>query len=377
MNVLINALQLNGQSSGIQYSIESTLQEIFGLFDGPRSVRIILDKKYKGVLRNTNAIHPELDLKNRYIRICWENTFLLRYLKRNRMSPLLYHSPSGVLPLYCPVPSVLTIHDLVGYLHPELSQRGSGFYYKLLLPASVKRSDRLIAVSDTVKESVVKNLGVNPDKIDVIYHGVRSNFTKINDKDELVRVQRKYNLPNDFILFVGNIEPRKNLPFLIQAFERLKKLSGIDHKLVIVGKKGWKYDRVYETVKALKLQEEVLFTGYVPDTDLPAIYNLASVFVLPSLYEGFGIPVIEAMACGVPVVTSGKGALSEIGGSAAFQSGIESPEDLANAMYQMIKDRAMRDRYISAGFLRAKSFSWKKSATQTIATYEKVLSFGS
>ena len=203
----------------------------------------------------------------------------------------------------------------------------------------------------------------------MVYNGKNERFKPLNQK-EVAEVKQKYNLDFPFILFVGVLQPRKNIPTLIKAYYKLKK-EGIKDKLVITGGKGWQYKEIFETVERLNLQKEVIFTGHIPDDDLPKLYNAADLFAFPSLYEGFGIPPLEAMACGIPVITSNTGSLPEVVGDAGIMVDPYDIDGLAKAMYEVLNNEGLKEEMVKKGLERAKMFSWKKCAKEVLDVYEE------
>ena len=194
----------------------------------------------------------------------------------------------------------------------------------------------------------------------------------IDENEPLEKAASNYGLPENFILYLGTIEPRKNLPLLIKSYKRLVD-SGTKHKLVLVGKYGWMYKEVLNLVDELNLTNWVYFTGYIPQEDLPLVYNLATLFVYPTIYEGFGLPVLEAMACGVPVITSQISSLPEIVGDAGVLIPVSDAGALYDAMDRLLQNKSLRDELIKAGLTRAKTFSWERTAQLTCKIYQKVL----
>jgi len=288
--VLINGLQLSNKNTGVQYYTQNLYEEFFKQNNDKFNLHLI----------RSSSPGSHSPINNRFERILFENLSLPNYFRKNNFD--LYHSPNYVLPFFTNIPSVLTIHDLLTLDYPELCQHESALYFNLFLPRSVKKAIKIIAVSNTVKNDILRHFNISEEKIKVIYHGVNPIFKKSFDE----AILKKYHLPDKYILFVGNIEPKKNLERVIKAFDLLKKNADIPHKLAIVGKKGWKYNTVFKTITELKIEKEVILCGYVPEGDLPVIYSMADLFVFPSLYEGFGIPPLEAMACEVPVLVSDK-----------------------------------------------------------------------
>jgi glycosyltransferase involved in cell wall biosynthesis len=208
------------------------------------------------------------------------------------------------------------------------------------------------------------------EKIRVINEAANENFKIIQAKDILDDCMKRYNLPEKFILYVGTLEPRKNIVRLLQAFSGVHEKTGVP--LTIVGKKGWKYKEIFNTFLDLNLEEKVLFTGYVEPEELPALYNLATLFVYPSLYEGFGLPPLEAMQCGCPVVTSSVSSLPEVVGDAAIKVNPRSIQEIEQAMCRLLSDENLRNNYIEQGVKQAEKFSWERCARETYQVYQEV-----
>jgi len=355
--ILINGLQLGDHNTGVQYYTQNLYHEF---------MRRNKDDFDFQLMRSPVTGFRSLKL-NRFKRILFENISLPAYFRKHYFD--LYHSPNYVLPFFADIPSVLTIHDLLTLDHPELCQNESVLYFKMFLPPSVKKAIRIIAVSNTVKKDILRHFNLPEDKIKVIYHGVNPIFKRSRDG----AILKKHHLPEKYILFVGNLEPKKNLERLIRAFDLLKKNTDIPHKLVIAGKKGWKFQSVFDTVAGLKMNNEVIFTGYVPLEDLPVIYSMADLFAFPSLYEGFGIPPMEAMACEVPVLVSDQGALPEITGGACLQVDPFDMNGIALGMHQLLTDDHMRNKSVMDGREWASRFTWENAAKETLSVYEQTI----
>ena len=216
-------------------------------------------------------------------------------------------------------------------------------------------------------------LGVPEDKVTVVYPGVETRFCRQDDPVELQRVRDRYGIgEGPFILGVSTLEPRKNWPALIRAWTRLRRENRLPHRLVIAGGKGWLTEGIFEAAEASGLQSDIVFTGFVADADLPALYSAADVFALPSLYEGFGIPVLEAMACGLPVVCADNSSLPEAAGDAALLVKALDEQALADAILRLVEDSALRSQLRERGFEQARRFTWQDAATTLLATYEQV-----
>jgi glycosyltransferase involved in cell wall biosynthesis len=238
---------------------------------------------------------------------------------------------------------------------------------------AVKQADRIITVSHNTRKDLLTLFDTDEDKIRVIYEGVSSDYHPIRDPDLLERLRRKYALPEKFILFVGTIEPRKNLVRLLEAFNKFKKNKSAAYRLVIAGGKGWLYDDVFETVEKLELQQDVIFTGYIPESELPLMYNLSDLFIYPSLYEGFGLPLLEAMACGIPVISSRVSSVPEVAGNAALLIDPYDSDELTEAMSCVLEDRQVKERMIENGLMQTKEFTWEKTALETMNVYEELV----
>ncbi len=277
----------------------------------------------------------------------------------------LFHSPDFTLPPTW-ARTVLTVHDLSFLRVPHCADVHLRAYLEKAVPRSVQRADLVLADSESTKRDLVELLDVSPEKIKVIYPGVEERFRPIEDKPTLEEVRKRYGFPQHFILSLGTLEPRKNLVRLIEAFSSL----ATHCSLVIVGRKGWLYDDIFDAVERWGLQGRVVFPGFVADEDLPALYNLAELFVFPSLYEGFGLPPLEAMACGVPVVTSNSSSLPEVVGDAGLMVDPLDTEGLARAMKRALEDEALREKMTKRGLNRAGRFTWRKAAEQLLEIYE-------
>ncbi len=373
--ILINGLLLNEQFTGVQYYTENLLRAIGSKYNECIAIEVVLSKNYNGQIQTNNVLKvqkTQVNTSNRIKRIIFENFKLANYYRQNYYH--LYHSPGYVLPYFWNHPSVVTIHDLITLDYPELCQKESALYFNLFFPNSIKKATKIIAVSNKVRDEIVNRFEILPNNIEVIYHGIDDSFKKVQSVDILNRIRNKYKLPQQFILFVGNIEPKKNLERLIEAFNQLKIHKALKHKLVVVGKNGWKYKSMYKLIQKLNIGSEILFTGYVPQEDLSGIYSLADLFVFPSLCEGFGIPPLEAMACETPVLVSNMGALPEITGGNCLQVSPYQIDDIAKGIYTLLMDKNLRKSTIENSKKWVKNFSWERAASQTMKVYEDVLS---
>jgi len=286
--------------------------------------------------------------------------------------PAHWHTQSSSFFLNRNVKKILTIHDLIPLLYPESYSRNLARRWNTSLKLIINRADHLIAVSQKTKEDCIEYLNIPPENITVIPNGYSNAFHPITNGEKVKKhIESTYNL-DKYILFIGRVEARKNLTTLIKAFHKLKK-SGLSHKLAIIGGMGWQHEEVLREIKRLDLQSEVVFPGYVPEEDLVKFYNAADLFVYPSLYEGFGLPPLEAMACGTPVVTSNTSSLPEVVGDAGIMVDPMDVDALADSMQRVLTDDALHEKLRNMGITKAQEFSWEKTAHETWQVYGQVL----
>jgi glycosyltransferase involved in cell wall biosynthesis len=280
------------------------------------------------------------------------------------------------LPLFYPKRSILTVHGLSWRIMPEIFPTSHRLYWKFATERTAKKAKRLIAISEWTKQLLVKDMGISERIIDVVHHGVDPEiFFQIQDSSKIDELKTKYKLPDAFILYVGSILPVKNVPTLIKSFSRLVSRKEFKHyHLVIAGAKAWGYQSAYDLVKNLGIEEKVIFTGFFPAEDLPTLYNSAELYVLPSFFEGFGIPIMESFACGTPVITSNVSCLPEVAGDAALLFNPQNVDELADAMAKVLSEHPLRETMVEKGTKRAKEFTWKRAAEKTLKAYEKAFS---
>lgn len=301
----------------------------------------------------------------------WMQTMLPFQLVHARVD--LCHFTNSVAPLWPPCPFIVTVHDASLWLYPQYHYSRRLLAMRPLIPVVARRAAAVIAVSQSAKRDIVRVLGLPPQKVHVIYEAPAPHFRPLPYGAWVEETRKRLALPQRFILYVGTIEPRKNLVRLLRAFARLKQGHGIPHALVLVGQRGWKEATIFATVERLALTHDVRFLGYVSDEDLVALYNLADVFVFPSLYEGFGLPVVEAMACGTPVVTSNRGALAEVTDGAAELVDPEDEESIAEGIRRVLWEPGRAAALGQWGRKRAQRFRWQQAAAETIALYRAIV----
>lgn len=369
MHIVINGLLLSSRPSGIgQYILHLVQAMIPQLQVQERLTLLVPEDLDRASLpfasgENLDILHVPVPSNKPARRILWEQTTLPGLAERWRAS--LLFSPAYALPVRLRIPGVVTVHDLAFMRYADVHPRPNRMYLTWITRLSVKRAERIIAVSESTKQELVELLAVPSHKIAVIHNGVSSRFRRAA-QSEVLRIRERYELPEKYILYVGNIEPRKNLPLLLQAFDQLKSHADIPHQLVILGQRAWLHGAVDNTWQGLKSKAAIRFTGYVPADDLPALYSGAEVFVYPSLYEGFGLPILEAMACGTPVITSSTSSMPEVAGDAAELVDPHSVDALSNALLHLLKDGRRRHELVQKGLRRAAEFTWDRTSRLTL-----------
>lgn len=305
--------------------------------------------------------------ENRLARIGWEQAVWPFQARRDRLS--LLHSMAFVLPRQAPCPAVVTIYDLSFLYYPDDFPGLQRRYLATETKRACRLAERIITISESSRRDVHQHYGVALDRIDVVTPGVSAAY-RVLPPAEVNAFRAAQRLPDRFLLHVGTLQPRKNIPILLQALAT----SGQDGlPLVLVGGKGWFYETIFTEVKALGLEDRVHFAGYVPDDDLPLWYNAAFALLFPSRYEGFGLPIVEAMACGTPVIAADTSSLPEAGGRAALYFDARSPEDCARQLEALLNDPGLYDRLHQDGLTQAGRFSWALAGQATADVYHRAL----
>jgi len=286
----------------------------------------------------------------------------------------LFHATEHLLMPLKRVPTVLTVHDLIYRLYPRYHKPMNYLYLNAAMPLYVKRANAVITISESSKRDLIRLYGIPPDKVTVIYEAAAPHF-KPAPPDRIATVRRRYGLPERYLLTVGTIEPRKNLVRLVDAVGLVREM-GFDVGLVIVGSRGWLYEDFFRHLERHEHRDAVFLIGYVPDEDLPAVYSAATLCVLPSLYEGFGLPILEAMACGTPVACSNTSSLPELGGRAARYFDPTDEEQMAEVIAEVLRDGTLREEMRVRSMVQVRRFSWARTAEETFAVYQKVLARG-
>lgn len=302
-------------------------------------------------------------------RLLWDQVGIAWLAKTHQLD--LVFNPKFTAPILTGTKTVFVRHGSERYVIPDTLPRFSRWSSNLLIRQYCRFADAVICVSEVVRKDLIAFAGLPPAKTTVIHNGFDDQrFRVIVDTERLEQVKRKYSLPERFIFWAGQIDPRKNIGRLLTAFAKIR--HSIPHDFVMAGMKGWKGEAELQPIGELGLQDRVHFTGWVEHDDLPAIYNLAELFVFPSLYEGFGIPLIEAMACGCPILTADRGSPPEVTAGAALLVNPLDVDQLAQAMHSLLTNPTLRKDFRNKGLSRAQAFSWDQCAEQVLALFERV-----
>jgi glycosyltransferase involved in cell wall biosynthesis len=319
--------------------------------------------------------HPFVTAPNIRYRALWtpshhrfETTTMTAELLPHRLDVL--HSPDFIPPRYTRYPAVITVHDLAFLLYPRFLTKQSARYYGQV-DVAARRAAHIIAVSQSTRRDVIKLLGVPSDKVTVIHEAAQPLFRPLDRAQARQHVASVFGVEQDFILFVSTIEPRKNLPTLLEAFRKMRDVHRVEVKMVVAGRRGWLTEEMNDQIDKLQLNGHVHFLGAVPNEELLYLYNAAKVFALPSFYEGFGLPPLEAMACGTPIVVSNTSSLPEVVGDAGQLVDPNDVEAWSVVLWRVLSDENLRAEMCEKGLRRVASFSWERAARETLAVYHK------
>ncbi len=366
----INAHLLSGEAgyrrAGIHQYIAQVLRHLPWEEGEPTYVVFTQQKNLFVDVPGITAVSSRLSTGNRLLRILWEQIVWPWQARQHKLS--LLHSMAFVTPLLSTCPAVITVYDL-SFLHfPERFPVLQRLYLSSQTRRSCRRARRIITISESSRQDVHRFFGIPLNQIDVVVPGVDQVYRPL-PASEVVAFRQQHNL-NRFVLHVGTLQPRKNIPVLIEA---MSQLDDPDLKLVLVGGKGWLYDDIFRQVQALGLAERVIFTGYVPDDDLPLWYNAADLLVFPSVYEGFGLPVLEAMACGTPVIAANSSSIPEAVGKAGLLFAPDDVETLVSQMTAVLTDTDLHNKLRQQGLEQAQKFSWARAGRETAEVYQRAL----
>jgi len=358
-----------GVQSGVEEYTLNLLPRLFGFKDAEFKLFYNAFKKNKLEFPWTSFLNIKVfqrSIPNRFLQL---SSFLFNFPKIDKMIGGVdyFFSPHFILaPTSKNCRKIITFHDLSFEYYPEFFSFSRNIWHKLMRPKKqAQEADIIISVSESTKEDLVNLYKIKPEKIKVIYPGVGEEFKKL-DSSKISKIKEKYNLPEKFILYFGTIEPRKNIDGIIKAFDLLKENLRSDIKLVIAGSPGWLYKNVFRAAEESMFKNDIIFTGFIEKEDKPSLYNLASLFVYPSYFEGFGFPPLEAMACGVPTIVSNCASLPEVAGEGALLVNPYYINEIFVAMKEVLTDASLREDLVNRGLYQAKKFSWDSCAKETL-----------
>ncbi len=389
MHIGINAQLLsfsqNYRNGGISRHIRSLLTALADWLEKHTSnYQFSVFVNGQDVVEQLAARHPQISYvpvswpESRPVsRVAWEQLTLPSLLRKRHIDVL--HSPANVLPELLPrnCVGVVTLHDLAFLRFPHVLTRAKQLYHRTFTMRSLQQARMIISVSESTRQDAIELVGIPGERVQTVYPCIAEHFSNVIGEKEIVAFRQQQGLTQGFLLYLGTLEPRKNLITLIEAYARLRSEHAIPEKLVIAGGRGWLYDAILQKVQTLGLTSEVIFPGFVADEEQALWYHAASAFVYPSLYEGFGLPVAEALACGTPVVTSNVSSLPEAGviegGPRALIIDPGNVEEIAQAMYKALTDQAFRQRCQALGPVVAQRFSAQAMVEQTVSVYEQAV----
>jgi glycosyltransferase involved in cell wall biosynthesis len=372
MRIGIDATPVTNRSGTGYYT--QKLLEFLGRADSENEYFLFCPSDYAaslehpGVFDYPNYRIVQIQSRTPLSHIVWRQMQLPQQIRQHGID--LFHFPAFIASLRSEIPSVVTIHDLCFLLFPETFSWLRRHYYRYIIPRSIDRCDAVIADSDSTRRDIIEHIGAGNIRIQTVHLGVDPvRFYNVADTSVRERVRERYDLPRDFILYVGTLEPRKNIPRLIRAFAYGIVSKGLPHDLVIAGRKGWLFKEIFREVRTLGLEQRVHFPGFVDPSDLAPLYSMARALAYPSLYEGFGLPCLEAMSCGTPVIVSDRSSLPELVGDCALLVDPMSVDAIAGALNKVCADEDCHKRLAERGPRHASHFSWLTTAKNTVAVY--------
>ncbi|TMF00194.1 MAG: glycosyltransferase family 4 protein [Chloroflexi bacterium] len=385
MRIGINALFLQKPATGMGQHLLHLLEGLDSLDEKDQQYMLLAPRFRRAYtvrapqlsdrFREVEVVSALARLGENVEQVWWEQVGIVLAGMREKID--LLHCPYWSNPVWSPWPTVVTVHDVIQFVLPEYAWRKISRLYFGLVSAGARRADAVITVSQCSKQDIMKILGLGPERIHVIGNAVDASLFPVRDAWLLAKVRERYGIAPRFVLYFGGFDMRKNVPRLIEAYGQLPERLRREYQLVIAGRYQYLGHPLYpdprETVRRLGLQGNVIFTGQIREQDKAPLYSAATVFAFPSLYEGFGMPVLEAMACGTPVVTSDVSALPEVAGDAGSLVDPYSSEAICAALSELLESAARRDELARRGLERARRFTWPQVAEQTVRVYKQIL----
>lgn len=367
MHIGIDGHCIGDMSGGNETYWRNLVRELANI-DHKNKYTVFFNKNTDFKFDNTNFEKKEYFVEN----TLWRNLISIPYNTKIERLDLVH--TQYFKPMIKKNKAIVTIHDISFEHYPECFTKKQLFINKQLIRAAAEKSKYILTVSKFSKDDIVNKYDIDPDKIFVTYLAANPIFKPIENAEKIKNILKKYNINDKFILAVGNLQPRKNLGRLIEAFKNIKKMKQFQNfKLVLVGKKNWKDDGMINGVDISEISSEIIFTGYIVDEDLPYLYNGCEVFVYPSIFEGFGLPPLEAMNCGTVVLASNISSIPEVIGSGGISINPLDVKDIINELVEALANKQLRQYYKEESIKQAKLFTWKNTAVETIKVYEKIM----
>jgi glycosyltransferase involved in cell wall biosynthesis len=374
LKIAIDIRTINKPRSGVGYYVTNLIQKLQEIDKDNDYCLISNNGEYKNTFHAQSNFENHttcISNENHLVGDLWESFYLPRLLEKKNVS--VFHGPAFMVPLIKRnMGTVVTIHDIVSFIMPDTIPMKYAFYMRNLIKLVSRKADRIISVSESTKNDLVKWLDVPEEKITVVHQAVSEAFHPATNGDGGADMRRRFGIRGRYMLFVGNLEPRKNLLHLMEAFALARERLGGPVQLVICGKKGWLYSGILKTYGRIRRGDDILITDYVNEKDLLGLYQNAEMFVFPSRYEGFGMPALEAMACGAPVITSNTSSMPEITGSAAIMVNPSDVGEISEAMIKVANSESLRSELREKGLKQAKLFSWTNTARETLDVYRSL-----
>ena len=370
MHIGLNAHLLSSQagyrSAGIHGYITNTLANLAEAAPDDWQFTALVGAHNQTQFPHIQTRRSRFDTESPSHRILWEQ--IVQPWQTGQFD--LYHALAFVAPVWLNTPLVVTVYDLSFLHYPQMLTPARRLYLRMFTRLTCQRARRVIGISQSTADDVATSFGISPDKVDVALPGYDPIAYKPLTDSEIAAFRQEEGLPDRFWLFVGTLEPRKNVPTLLEAYAQLPERL----PLILGGGKGWQYDDIFATIERHQLQNDVRWVGYIPAKDLPLWYNSAEVFIYPSVYEGFGLPVLEAMACGTPIMTSNVSSLPEVAGEIGLTLSPYAVDAWSDALNMALHNASWREQASQRGIVQAQQFTWRSTAQQTIRSYECALS---
>ncbi len=376
MRIAIDYTPAALQGAGIGRYTRGLVDALLPLLGNEDEVVLVMPREQGPFARRewpSQVRQRRLPLPERYQTILWHRAHLPLPVDWITGRVDIFHAPNFLLPPTRHARTLLTIHDLAFLVRPQYAYPPLRDFLEKAVPRSVARAHHILADSEASRQDAIRLFGLAPDRVTVVGAGVEPRFRPL-PPSAVEPVRRRYGLDGPFVLSVSTLEPRKNFDGLVRAFAQARRAGGFPHHLVIAGGKGWLYEPIFEAVEELGVGDVVHFLGFVPDEDLPALYNAADLFAFPSHYEGFGLPVLEALACSTPILCTDTSSLPEITGDAAYLIPTDDQDALTEGLIQLLGDEALRQTLAQRGPARAASFTWHAAAQRLWEVYRRVAS---